>query len=63
MVIDNGKVIDISFFTFKSEIIPSIHVNPVRFLGRNIDFTPSEKHYLEKFVTEVYTIYTINYVC
>ena len=39
MVIDKGKVIDISPFSFKGEIIPSIHANPVRFLGRTIDFT------------------------
>ena len=38
MVIDKGKVIDISSFSFKGEIIPSIHTNPVRFLGRTIDF-------------------------
>ena len=53
MVIDNGKVIDISSFSFKGEIIPSIHANPVRFLGRTIDFTVSDKHSVEKFVTEV----------
>ena len=33
MVIDIGKVIDISPFSFKSEIFPSIHASPVRFLG------------------------------
>ena len=53
MVIDKGKVIDISPFSFKGEIIPSIHTNPVRFLGRTIDFTVSDKHSVEKFVTEV----------
>ena len=53
MVIDKGKVIDISPFSFKGEIIPSIHANPVRFLGRTIDFTVSDKHSVEKFVTEV----------
>ena len=42
MVIDNGKVIDISPFSFKGEIIPSIHAKPVRFLGRTIDFTVSD---------------------
>ena len=39
MVIDVGKVIDISPFSFKDEINPSIHANPVRSLGRTIDFT------------------------
>ena len=53
MVIDKGKVIDISPFSFKGAIVPSIHGNPVRFLGRHIDFTMSEKHSVEKFVTEV----------
>ena len=53
MVIDKGKVIDISPFSFKGEIIPSIYANPVRFLGRTIDFTVSEKHSVEKFVSEV----------
>ena len=31
MVIDKGKVIDISPFSFKGEIIPSIHANLVKF--------------------------------
>ena len=53
MVIDKGKVIDISPFSFKGEIIPSIHADPVRFLGRTIDFTASDKHSVEKFVTEL----------
>ena len=53
IVIDKSKVIDISPFSFKGEIIPSIHANPVRFLGRTIDFTVSDKHSVEKFVTEV----------
>ena len=39
MVIDKGKFIDISPFSFKGGFIPSIHTNPVRFLGRTIDFT------------------------
>ena len=53
MMIDKGKVIDISPFSFKGEIIPSIHANPVRFFGRTIDFTVSDKHSVAKFVTEV----------
>ena len=53
MVIDKGKVIDISPSSFKGEIIPSIHANPVGFLGTTIDFTVSDKHSVEKFVTEV----------
>ena len=53
VVIDKGKVIDISPFSFKGEIIPSIHANPVRFLGRTIDLTVSDKHSVEIFVTEV----------
>ena len=40
-------------FSFKGEIIPSIHANPVRFLGRTIDFTVSDKHSVEKSVTEI----------
>ena len=50
MVIANGKVIDISPFSFKGEIIPSVHTNPVRFLGRTIDFTVSEKNSVEKLI-------------
>ena len=53
MVIDKGKVINISPFSIKSEIIPSIHANPVRFLGRTIDFTVSDKCSASKFITEV----------
>ena len=53
MVIDKGKVIDISPFSFQGEIIPSMHANPIRFLGRTIDFTVSDKHSVAKFVTEV----------
>ena len=53
MVIDKGKVTDISPFSFKGESIPSIHANPVKFLGRTIDFTVSDKHFVEKFVTEI----------
>ena len=49
------KVIRISSIFFKGEIIPSIHANPTRFLGRTIDFTVSDKHFIEKFVTEVST--------
>ena len=53
MTVGNDKVIDISPFSFKGDIIPSIHANPVTFLGRTVDFTVSNKHYVEKFVTEV----------
>ena len=53
MLVDKGKAIDISPFSFSCEIIPSIHANPVRFLSRTIDFTVSDKHSVEKFVTEV----------
>ena len=53
MAIDKCKVIDISPFSFKGEIIPSIHANPVRFLGKTIDFTVSDKHSVEKFVTKI----------
>ena len=52
-VIDNGKVTDISLFSFKGEIISSIHANPVRFLGRTIDFTMYDIYSVEKFVPEV----------
>ena len=48
MMIDKGKVIDISPFSFKGEIIPSIHANPVKFLSRTIDFTVSDKHSVDK---------------
>ena len=48
MVIDKGKVVDISPFLFKGEIIPSIHANPVRFLGRTIYFTVL-RNLLQKF--------------
>ena len=50
---DHGKVIDISPFSFKSQIIPSICANLIRFLGRAIVFTVSGKLSVEKFVTEV----------
>ena len=50
---DKGKVIDISPFSFKEEIIPSIHANPARFLGRTFDFPVSDKRSVKKFVTEV----------
>ena len=53
MVIDNGKVVDISLFSFTGEIIPSIDGNPVRFLSRAIDFSVFDKHSLKKFVAEV----------
>ena len=53
MVIDKGKVTDVSPFSFKGEIIPSNHANPVRFLGRTIDLSVSDKHSVGKFVTEV----------
>ena len=42
-------------FILNDEIIPSIYANPVRFLGRTIDFTVSHKHSVEKFVTEVWS--------
>ena len=54
MVIDNGKIIDKYTFSFKVEIIPSIHAKPFGFLGRTINFTVSDKHSVEKFVTEVF---------
>ena len=53
VVIDKGKVIDIFPFSFKGEIIPSIHANPVRFLGRTIDLTVSDIYSVEEFATEV----------
>ena len=59
MVRDKGKVIDISPFSFKGQIIPSIHANPVRFLGRTIDFTVSDKHFVGKFVKEVFSGLTL----
>ena len=40
-------------FSFKGGIIPSIHVNSVRYLGKTINFTMSDKYSVEKFVTEV----------
>ena len=53
MVIDKAKIIDISPFSLKGEIISSIHANPGRFLGRTIDSTVCDKYSIEKFVTEV----------
>ena len=38
VVIYNGKVIHISPFSYKGDIIPSIHANAIRFFGRTIDF-------------------------
>ena len=46
---------NISPFPFKGEIIPSIHTNPVTFFVRTIDFTVSNKHSVEKFVTDVFS--------
>ena len=53
MVIDNSKVIDISPFSFKGQIIPLIHANCVSFSTRTIGFTMSHKDSIEKFVAEV----------
>ena len=53
VVIDNGKVTDISPFSFEGEIIPSIHANQARFLGRTINLTVADKHSVEQFVSEV----------
>ena len=55
MVIGNGKVMDISPFSFKGEIIPSIRGNPFRFVGRTSDFTVSDKHTIAGFVTEFFS--------
>ena len=53
MVIDNSKVIDISPFSFKGQIIPLIHAHCVSFSTRTIGFTMSHKDSIEKFVAEV----------
>ena len=45
-MIGNGKVVDTSLFSFKGDIILSVHANPVRFLGRAIDFPVFHKNYL-----------------
>ena len=55
IVISEGKVVNVSPFSFDSEIIPSIHSNPVKFLGRSIDFSLTDKDAVENFVSAVLT--------
>ena len=51
LVINNGKVVNISPFSFQGALIPSIHNNPVRFLGRTIDCSISDKSAVESFLS------------
>ena len=46
IVIQNGRVLDVSPFSFDNEAIPSIHSNPVRFLGRSIDVSLCDRQVL-----------------
>ena len=55
IVISEGKVVNVSPFSCYSEIIPSIHSNPVKFLGRSIDFSLTDKDAVENFVSAVLT--------
>ena len=57
MVILKGKVLDLSPFQAsiktEEEIIPSIHTNPVKFLGRTINVSLSDSEVIDKFITEI----------
>ena len=51
IVIQNGRVLDVSPFSFYNETIPSIHSNPVRFLGRSIDVSLCDRQVVSAFKT------------
>ena len=52
--IRNGKVLDVSPFSFDNEVIPSIHSNPVKFLGRSIDVTITDREAVNAFKDQVF---------
>ena len=53
IVIQNGRVLDVSPFSFDNEAIPSIHSNPVRFLGRTIDVSLCDREVVSTFKDRV----------
>ena len=53
IVITNGKVLNISPYSSNNEIIPSIHSNPVKFLGRTIDVSISDNEAIVSFKEKV----------
>ena len=57
MIINNGKLLHDSPFLVNSEscneIIPSIHTNPVKFLGRTINASLSDSEIIDKFITDI----------
>ena len=53
IVIQNGRVLDVSPFSFDNEAIPSIHSNPVRFLGRSIDVSLCDRQVVSAFKDQV----------
>ena len=53
IVIQNGRVLDVSPFSFDNEAIPSIHSNPVRFLGRTIDVSLCDRQVVSAFKDRV----------
>ena len=53
IVIQNGQVLDVSPFSFDNEAIPSIHSNPVRFLGRSIDVSLCDGQVVSAFTGQV----------
>ncbi|XP_057308780.1 uncharacterized protein LOC130647074 [Hydractinia symbiolongicarpus] len=52
IVIDKGKVVQSSPFTVGSEKIPSIHSNPIRFLGRTINSSLSDSAAIQEFLND-----------
>ena len=53
-MIRNGKVLDVSPFSFDNEVIPSIHSNLVKFLGRSIDVTIRDGEAVNAFKDQVF---------
>jgi len=59
LVIKKGSVSRESSFTIQaedqlhSEVIPSIHLNPIKFLGRSIDSSLSDTIAIEKFIAQI----------
>ena len=47
LIMLNGKVFDKSPFSVHSDTIPSIHSNPIKFLGRTIDMSLKDKCAIE----------------
>ena len=52
IVTQNGRVLDVSYFSY-NEAIPSIHSDPVRFLGRSIDVSLCDRQVVSAFIDQV----------